>query len=628
MRLSTGLLLGIGAALVACGGGGGVAAPTETGAIQVSISGLPGGTPARVMLVGPGGVIRSFTASGTLGGVTPGTWTVKARHVVTGGLDYTAPAPAPITVVSPDTAALAVSYSSNPLSTSNYIVAAVDAIQSVQRDDNSVPLVAARPLFVRVYAIANEMTTNVPTVRLRLYGPAGQFDSVTIPAPVIQTQTNVLRSDIVASYNYTVPAVQVIKGLRIAAEVDPDDDLGETNESDNRWPATGTLALDVRTVPPLQIRFVPVRQSVNGMVGDVNNTNKAAFADLAARIFPLEKVTPTLHATYTSSAPVLQSDDGNGGWGQILGEMNALRITEGSSNTYYGVVATTYNSGIAGLGYIGTPAAIGWDKGSSVGGIVAHELGHTFGRSHAPCGTTPADPNYPYPNAQIGVWGYDQGTGVIKDSVAMFDLMSYCSPAWISDYTYKGVLNYRQNAPVILGAADSGLLVWGRMRGDSLILEPSFVVRAPPRLPTAGGAYRLSGQDANGGSLFEFSFDGDEVPDLPGGAERHFAFVVPLAQAAPDRLQSLVLAGPFGGAAIQRTAALGGAAPNVTVTAAGGGQVSVRWDSRYPMALVRDAATGQILSFARGGSAVVAAYAPVQVELSRGTGSVRGTVRK
>jgi hypothetical protein len=43
---------------------------------------------------------------------------------------------------------------------------------------------------------------------------------------------------------------------------------------------------------------------------------------------------------------------------------------------------------------------------------------------------------------------------------------------------------------------------------------------------------------------------------------------------------------------------------------------------------VRDAATGQILSFARGGSAVVAASAPVQVELSRGTGSVRGTVRK
>lgn len=628
MRISTGLLLGIGAALAACGGGGGVAAPTQTGAIQVAISGLPGGTPARVTLVGPGGVIRTFTTSGTLTGVTPGDWTVKARHVVTGGLDYVAPPPDPITVVSPDTASVVVSYSSTPLSTFNFVVATIDAIQSVQRDDNSVPLVAGRPAFIRVYALSSEANTSVPLVRIRLYGPAGIFDSVTIPPPVLGTQTNVLRGDIVASYNLTIPAPQVVKGLRIDAVVDPDDDIGETNESDNHWPATGTLALDVRTVSPLQIRFVPVRQSVNGMVGAVNNGNKATFADLAGRIFPLEKVTPTLHAIYTSSAPALQSDDGNGGWGQILGEMNALRISEGSSYTYYGVVATTYNSGIAGLGYIGTPAAIGWDKGSSVGGIVAHELGHTFGRSHAPCGTSPADPNYPYPNAEIGVWGYDQGTGAVKDSVAMFDLMSYCSPAWISDYTYKGVLDFRANAPMVVGAADSGLLVWGRMRGDSLILEPSFMVQAPAHMPaTLGGAYRLSGRDANGGSLFDFSFDGAEVPDLPGGAERHFAFVVPIGQAAPDRLQSLVLAGPRG-AAIQRTAALGGAVPNVSVTAAGAGQVSVRWDKRYPMALVRDAATGQILSFARGNSALVAASGPVRVELSRGTGSVRGTVKK
>jgi hypothetical protein len=117
------------------------------------------------------------------------------------------------------------------------------------------------------------------------------------------------------------------------------------------------------------------------------------------------------------------------------------------------------------------------------------------------------------------------------------------------------------------------------------------------------------------------------VPDLPGGTERHFAFVIPLSEAAPDRLASMVLTGPRG-TALRRTAALGGAVPDVAVTSAGADQVQVTWDKRYPMALVRDARTGQILSFARGGSAVVAATGPVRVELSHGTGSVGGTVKK
>jgi hypothetical protein len=627
-RAQSALVVTVVALLAACGGGGtSTTGPSQYGNIQVTITGLPGSTAARVTLAGPGGLLRTVTASGLLTGATPGTWTVQARHVVAGGQDYIAPALAPITVTAPDTASIVVNYSANPLSTFNFYVATIDAIQSVQRDDNSVPLVAGRPLFIRVYALSTELNTTVPTVRLRLYGPAGVFDSITIPAPVIQTLTVVNRYDIVESYNVTIPAVQVIKGLRIDAVVDPDDDIGETNESDNRWPAAGTLALDVRTVPPLQIRFVPVVQSVNGLRGGVTNANKAAYAELTGVIYPLGTVTAALHPAYTTSAPVLQSDDGNGAWSQVLGEINALRVSEGSSDNYYGVVATTYSSGIAGLGYIGTPAAIGWDKGSSVGGIVAHELGHNFGRSHAPCGTAPADPNYPYPNAQIGVWGYNQIAGVVEDSVTTFDLMSYCSPIWISDYTYEGVLSFRGSSPMVLAAPDSGLLVWGRMRGDSLVLEPGFVVKAPARLPAADGPYRLTGLASDGTELFQLSFAGDEVPDLPGGAERHFAFVIPLSEAAPDRLASMVLTGPRG-TALRRTAALGGAVPGVAVTSAGADQVQVTWDKRYPMALVRDAATGQILSFARGGSAVVAASGPVRVELSRGTGSVRGTVRK
>jgi hypothetical protein len=97
-------------------------------------------------------------------------------------------------------------------------------------------------------------------------------------------------------------------------------------------------------------------------------------------------------------------------------------------------------------------------------------------------------------------------------------------------------------------------------------------------------------------------FDADEVADLPGGAERHFAFVIPLDPALEQELSGLrVRAGVRTGA---RLATLASADPSPTMTRANAQQVDVRWDAvRYPMVMVRDAVTGDILSFARGGSA-------------------------
>src|SRR5690606_30787378 len=96
-----------------------------------------------------------------------------------------------------------------------------------------------------------------------------------------------------------------------------------------------------------------------------------------------------------------------------------------------------------GLGYVGFPVAIGLDQCGTW--TAAHEWGHNFGRRHAPCGN-PAnpDPSYPYPNALLGAHGYDPAMGQLKRASSFFDLMSYCSPEWISDYTYQHVLAFRE----------------------------------------------------------------------------------------------------------------------------------------------------------------------------------------
>jgi hypothetical protein len=44
--------------------------------------------------------------------------------------------------------------------------------------------------------------------------------------------------------------------------------------------------------------------------------------------------------------------------------------------------------------------------------------------------------------------------------------------------------------------------------------------------------------------------------------------------------------------------------PGQELSRPNGEQVEIRWDAaRYPMVMVRDAVTGQVLSFARGGAA-------------------------
>ncbi len=70
---------------------------------------------------------------------------------------------------------------------------------------------------------------------------------------------------------------------------------------------------------------------------------------------------------------------------------------------------------VAGLGMIGgsqdaySRAAIGLGYSGEIATETAvHEIGHTHGRQHSPCGGAQGtDPAYPYQDGSIGVWGYD-----------------------------------------------------------------------------------------------------------------------------------------------------------------------------------------------------------------------------
>jgi hypothetical protein len=208
--------------------------------------------------------------------------------------------------------------------------------------------------------------------------------------------------------------------------------------------------------------------------------------------------------------------------------------------------------------------------------------------------------------------------------------MGYCGDPWISDYTYQGVLDYRiatqaGNARAAArAAAQRCLIVWGRIVNGRPVLEPAFEVVTQPSLPRAAGPYRLEGYSADGARVLDLAFDAAQVADDRRGS-RHFAFAVPLEAAAPGRLATLQLAAPGGAAAASRMPAPAAAAatgPALEARSVGGG-VRLRWDAAaHPMIMVRDPATGDVLSLARGGEIDLATTQPVlDVVLSDRIGS-------
>jgi hypothetical protein len=432
-----------------------------------------------------------------------------------------------------------------------------------------------------------------------------------------------------ASWNSTVDASLLQPGLRVLIDVDPENRVAESNEADNTFPPDGApVTLDVRSVAPVRVRLVPVIQAIRGDTGRVSDANKEQFVSPMSRMFPVSKVDADIREPYTYVGDELRAGGTN--WLRLLSEINAVRVAEASGRIYYGVVRVDYTSGTAGLGYIGVPTAIGWDHQPSAAEVLAHEVGHNFGRLHAPCGgPSGVDDQYPYAGARIGVFGFDVVDGTLKLPV-LRDLMSYCDPPWISDYTYRGIMNFRAVNPMgsaqPSGTPSRGLLIWGRIESGRLVLEPGFEVDAPAALPASNGPNLIEGFGPAGESLFSIAFSGDRVADSPDPGDETFAFVVPLSRLRGASLHRLRLSAA--GRQLEYRGQGGRVAP-ASARRIAPGLVRLTWSAATSAgALIRDARTGRILSLARGGSVDLRTTSDeFDVTLSDGVASVRSRIR-
>ena len=608
---------------------------TPTGNLALTISGLGTSDNAAVTVTGPGGYNQSVTSTRTLSGLTLGTYTITAQNVSAscGSTFNASPTTQNVAVSASATVSATVSYSPTAGGVVNLCIDGMYVTQSAQSYGGTVPLVRDRDGFLRIFVVADRANNALPSVQVRFYNGAILQSTVTLPAPLGLTgvPTAPDESSLGQSWNYAVPGSTIQPGLRIEAEVDAGLLVPESNEGDNVL-APGFAT--VQSVPTLNVTFVPIVQS-GGLTGNVTDLNKDAFLDVTRRMHPIAGVSALVRSTPITTTTVLQAD--GTGWPAVLDQVNAIALADGT-RYYYGVAKVSYTSGVAGVAFVSSPgqperAALGWDHMTNGSGsvVAAHELGHNWGRKHAPCGgPSLLDPNYPVPDGTTGGYGYDASTGQVVQPTSK-DIMGYCDPKWISSYTYSAVMNYLTTSPMVAGttsatqAVQPCLLVWGYIRDGQLTLHPAFQVNTRPTLPTRAGPYTIEARSDDGSTLFAHTFNPAQVADLPG-SHQGFAFTIPLAPAQAARLASLRLHGN-GRETVRSPSRLPAGAQSpmaTTLRRVGSGGVALGWDQRaYPMVMVRDAKTGQVMSLADGGSVQLpTSQRQVDLVLSDGVRSV------
>jgi hypothetical protein len=329
------------------------------------------------------------------------------------------------------------------------------AVDGAPVASRNAPVVAARRAVVRAYVSTLARTTVSGELEVREGARIVAIHRDTI------TLDGASRDDAPESVlAFDVPAEQITETASLSVRL-----VSASGTPASSSPHPARLPRDGSTLPlraeddgaGLELVLVPIRWDGDGS-GRLPDTSDAWLERLRSL---LTAMYPLVDVELRVRAPVPWNDSltwtGNVDFGAINSMLLDLRVEDGASPRayYYALVApaeshAAYCGGGCTNGQsfvVSDPASDGYRVGSGVGfgteataQTLAHELGHIHGRRHAPCGgANGPDPAYPYDVAAIGVWGFDPRTSTFFDPSETHDFMSYCSPDWISDYTWSAI---------------------------------------------------------------------------------------------------------------------------------------------------------------------------------------------
>ncbi|MCA9491960.1 MAG: hypothetical protein KC621_18635 [Myxococcales bacterium] len=286
--------------------------------------------------------------------------------------------------------------------------------------------------------------------------------------------------------------------------------------------------LDVVASERVEVHLIPVMIQASTLAPDTSATRVQEVADRMMAMYPASGVDVVVEPQITWPNPIGPFN----GWEALLGEISRMRTAANvPSNAYfYGVFKPApseaeFCAGGCILGLSNLPPnpsddwakssiGVGFPEGDVMVETLLHEVGHAHGRLHSPCGGAAGpDPQYPYANATIGVEGWDADQQLSFASSDAFDVMGYCFPIWISDYTFTalydrihGVMARRSGQPTawLLASVD----------GDGRVAPVGEVTQGPIPSDDVRTFEVLDGEDRVVDEV-----DGYFVPfdHLPGG---------------------------------------------------------------------------------------------------------------
>jgi hypothetical protein len=353
-----------------------------------------------------------------------------------------------------------------------------------RQPDNSVRLVARKPVWVRVYVRGYRFQSSLglPDVTGKLEiscrGFFGVFHAVSTIAPqppgVVTPRRDSLvqalpdpfyaadRQNIGATLNFIVPGDVMCGYLRFHVTVSNTQDTCVYDELTLDFDVTLQQTLSVRGImigyngPSSFAPNAPTQTLAAPTIGDLQTT--AAWTLL---VYPVRSEATFGNAgAITWNLPLTDLPSCSGccspNWNQLMAQVQAQMVADGNlpNVLYYGLMADGIPMGPVigcGAGGVGTGSA-------GEGVTMAHELGHACGLPHSPCGVV-GDPTYPayepydpagQPKASIGEYGLNINTGDIMSPSTHKDWMSYCGPEWVSLYNYGRLLNNHALNPALV----------------------------------------------------------------------------------------------------------------------------------------------------------------------------------
>ncbi len=320
-------------------------------------------------------------------------------------------------------------------------------------------------------ARVDHSTEEPPRVVTRVLGAgdAALAESLAEAAPPVtqRIEPGKWRSEFV----FHLPGELFQAGNRIVHVIDPENELEETDETDN---VSEPIVLQGKKPPKFRAVFVPIR-----MPGEDVWHEDLDSAALMAGTLAFMPIADDFEARIGSP---IEIKDGNID-DALLQLFLSWNAEAESDEFWHGIV----NGEVGGVALLSEQVAV---SELSIHIVIPHEFGHNLGLEHTPgCHAEGVDEDYPYSDGALGPepgWERNWRLFASGENEDFTDIMSYCTERkLISDYNY--------------GLAAEYWLAWGARNGAGTATSAVSVEdETPPEQFAASG---VSGAGADQGAV-------------------------------------------------------------------------------------------------------------------------------